>query len=169
MSSFYWPFLCLGVAQNTFQYIFYLALIKHGRGFWAPEEESLVHNLINLPTDGSTYAALNGSQNPLICSVSVYYAKNGNCSRPSQESQWLMMIFAFSRAGNRLFFWVNRSFFAKKWANKRLAKKKTSNSLMVSHLWWATWAIRSHCSILVSDLTSLIKKEGMSESLIKKK
>ena len=45
-----------------------------------------------------------------------------------------------------------------------------SDLLMVAHFWWATWAICSHCSILVSDLsdllTSFIKKEGMSESLI---
>ena len=45
-----------------------------------------------------------------------------------------------------------------------------SELLMVAHFCWATWAICSHCSILVSDLsdslTSLIKKEGMSDSLI---
>ena len=42
-----------------------------------------------------------------------------------------------------------------------------SNSLMVSHFWWSTWAIRSHHSFLVSNLsdllTLLIKKEGMSK------
>ena len=41
---------------------------------------------------------------------------------------------------------------------------------MVAHFWWATWAIRSHGSFLVSDLsnalTSLIKKEGMSKLLV---
>ena len=40
----------------------------------------------------------------------------------------------------------------------------------IAHFWWATWAMRSHCSFLVRDLsdslTSLIKKEGMSKSLI---
>ena len=59
-----------------------------------------------------------------------------------------------------------------------------SDSLMVAHFWWATWANRlcslnfwwatwaigSHRLFLVSDLsdslTSLIKKEGMSKSLI---
>ena len=45
-----------------------------------------------------------------------------------------------------------------------------SESLMVAHFWWVTWAIRSHRSFLVSDLsdllTSLIKKGVMSESLI---
>ena len=39
--------------------------------------------------------------------------------------------------------------------------------LMVTHFWWATWAICSHRSFLVStlsdSLTSLIKKEGMSK------
>ena len=43
------------------------------------------------------------------------------------------------------------------------------HSLLVSHL---SWTIHSHCSFLVSDLsdllTSLIKKEGMSEWLILK-
>ena len=65
-------------------------------------------------------------------------------------------------------FWVNHSFFAKKWANERFAPKKSdllicsflvsnlsdslmviyflvsdlSESLMVAHFWWATWAIR---------------------------
>ena len=45
-----------------------------------------------------------------------------------------------------------------------------SKLLMVAHFWWATWAIRSHGSFLVSDLsdalTSLIKKEGMSKLLV---
>ena len=45
-----------------------------------------------------------------------------------------------------------------------------SESLMVAHFWWATWAIRSHCSFLVGhlsdSLTSLTKKEGMSDLLI---
>ena len=69
-------------------------------------------------------------------------------------------------------FWVNRSFFAKKWGNEWLAQKnehfakknelfaqKMSNLLicsflvsnlsdwlMVAHFWWATWAIRSQSS-----------------------
>ena len=79
-------------------------------------------------------------------------------------------------------FWANRSFLRK---NERMSDslKKTSDllicsflvsdlseSLMVTHFWWATWAIRSHRSFLVSDLsnslTSLIKKERMSELLI---
>ena len=45
-----------------------------------------------------------------------------------------------------------------------------NESLMVAHFWWATWAICSHHSFLVSDLsdslTLLTKKEGMSDSLI---
>ena len=44
---------------------------------------------------------------------------------------------------------------------------------MVAHFWWASWEIRSHRSFLVSDLsnllTSLIKNEGLSESLVYKK
>ena len=51
-----------------------------------------------------------------------------------------------------------------------LSNKKMSDSLMVALFWWATWAICSHRSFLVSDLseslTSLIKKEGMSELLV---
>ena len=86
-------------------------------------------------------------------------------------------------------FWANCSFFAKKWANERLAKttrdllipsifgwsflvSDLSELLMVAHCWWATWAIRSHHSFLVSDLsnllTSLIKKERMRKLLVKK-
>ena len=91
---------------------------------------------------------------------------------------------------------ANRSFFPQKWANERFAQKterfthslifgerpkqfaldcsfplsNLSELLMVAHFWWATWAIRSHYSFLVSDLshslTSLTKKEGMSNSLI---
>ena len=45
-----------------------------------------------------------------------------------------------------------------------------SDSLMVNHFWWATRAICSHRSVLVSDLSdslaSLTKNEGMSKSLI---
>ena len=45
-----------------------------------------------------------------------------------------------------------------------------SDSLMVAHFWWATWAISSNCSFLVSDLSNLFncltKKEGISELLI---
>ena len=87
-------------------------------------------------------------------------------------------------------FRANHSFFAQKWANEPFAQKNEqftrslifgelperfahdrsfplSESLMVAHFWWATWAIRSHRSFLVSDLsdllTSLTKKEGMSD------
>ena len=52
-----------------------------------------------------------------------------------------------------------------KWAI--CSKKQAIRSF--THFWWATWAIFSHRSFLVSDLihslTLLIKKEGMSESL----
>ena len=89
-----------------------------------------------------------------------------------------------------LVFWANHSFFVK---NEQMSNslKKTSNShilvseperiakgrsfyliklLTVAHFWWATWAISSQllfCHEHLSDLlTSLFKKEGMSESLI---
>ena len=92
-----------------------------------------------------------------------------------------------------LVFWANHSFFVK---NEQMSNslKKMSNShilvseperiaqghsflvsnliklLTVAHFWWATWAIRSQslfCHEHLSDLlTSLLKKEGMSESLI---
>ena len=68
------------------------------------------------------------------------------------------------------FFWANRLFFSKKWANERFTKKNErlayfwwatwansswtlilvsdlSESLMVAHFWWAAWAIRSHHSL----------------------
>ena len=79
-------------------------------------------------------------------------------------------------------FWANNSFFAKKLANEQFTQKTSdllihsffvsdlSDLLMVAHFWWATWAICSHRSFLVSDLsdslTSLTKKEGMSKLLI---
>ena len=48
------------------------------------------------------------------------------------------------------------------------SKKRAIRSF--ANFWWATWAICSHHSFLVSDLsnslTSLPKKEGMNESLI---
>ena len=68
-------------------------------------------------------------------------------------------------------FWANHSFFAQKWANERFTQKNKqfahslifgeqpeqlahgcsfwvsnlSKSLMVTHFWWVTWGIRSHC------------------------
>ena len=54
-----------------------------------------------------------------------------------------------------LVFWAKSSFFAKKWANEQFAQK-TSDSLIHSFF----------MSDLSDLLTSLIKKEGMSESLI---
>ena len=45
-----------------------------------------------------------------------------------------------------------------------------SKLLIVAHFWWATWVFCSHRSFLMRDLslslTSLIKKEGISKSLI---
>ena len=78
---------------------------------------------------------------------------------------------------------ANHSFFAQKWANEQFAQKNErfahdrsfplsnlSESLMVAHFWWATWAICSNCSFVVSDLSNLLtlltKIEGMSELLI---
>ena len=93
-------------------------------------------------------------------------------------------------------FRANCSFFAQKWANEQFAQKMSdslirsfllsdlsdllmithflwatmSESLMVAHFFCVTWAICSHCSNLVRDLsdslTSLTKKEEMSNSLI---
>ena len=68
--------------------------------------------------------------------------------------------------------WIAR-FLRKKQANNQLAYQWFSLKKWVicsfANFWGATWAIRSHPSFLVSDLsdplTSLIKKEGMSESL----
>ena len=60
----------------------------------------------------------------------------------------------------------------KKTSNSLIRSFLVSNqrdSLMIAHFWWATWAIHSHHSFLVSDLRSsltlLIKKERMSELL----
>ena len=54
--------------------------------------------------------------------------------------------------------------------NRSFPLSDLSESLMVAHFWWATWVIRSHRSFLVShlsdSLTSLTKKEEMSNSLI---
>ena len=91
-------------------------------------------------------------------------------------------------------FRANRSYFVKKWANERFALKNErfthllilgerperfaqncsfplsdlSKSLMGTHLWWATWAIRSHRSFdsskMSDSLTSLTKKEEMSRN-----
>ena len=92
----------------------------------------------------------------------------------------------------------NRLFFPQKWANERFAQKTEriahslifgererfahdhsfplsdlSKSLMVAHFWWATCAIRSHRSFLVSDLsdslTLLTKKRGNERIAHKKK
>ena len=56
----------------------------------------------------------------------------------------------------------------KKRAIRSFLESNLSESLMVAHFWWATWAIRSHRSFDLSDmsysLTLLTKKEGMSEN-----
>ena len=102
-----------------------------------------------------------------------------------------------TRAENSLIGFLSESHvFAKKWANKRFDQKheqfahslifgerperfahgcsflvsNLSESLMTAHFWWATWAIGSHPSFLVMDLsdslTLLTKNEGMSKLLI---
>ena len=59
--------------------------------------------------------------------------------------------------------------------NKRLAHSLIfgEQTEQIAHFWWATWAICSHCPFLVSNqcdlLTSLIKTEKMSKSLVLKK
>ena len=66
-------------------------------------------------------------------------------------------------------FWANRSFFCEKMSQWAISSKKQAIHSF-THFWWATWEIPSHCSFLVSNLsnllTSLIKKEGTSESLV---
>ena len=80
-----------------------------------------------------------------------------------------------ARAGNSLIGFLSKSLIfgeqPERFAHDRsFPLSNLSESLMVAHFWWATWAICSHRSFLVSDLsdllTSLIKKEGMSNSLI---
>ena len=65
-------------------------------------------------------------------------------------------------------FWANRSFLQKNERMRDSLKKRAIRSF--THFWWATWAIPSHRWVLVSDLsdslTSLIKKQGMSQSQI---
>ena len=62
-------------------------------------------------------------------------------------------------------FWANRAFFAQKWANERFAQK--NDLLTIAHFLWATWANRSFLvSDLSNSLTSLTKKEKMSDLLI---
>ena len=59
-------------------------------------------------------------------------------------------------------FWA---FFAQKWANERFAQK--NDLLTIAHFLWATWANRSFLvSDLSNSLTSLTKKEKMSDLLI---
>ena len=101
-----------------------------------------------------------------------------------------------TRAGNSLIGFPSESLvFCQKWANERFAQKNeqfthlliygerpegfahncsfplsdVSESLIVAHFWWATGAILSHCSSLVSNLsdslTLLTTKKGMSNSL----
>ena len=72
---------------------------------------------------------------------------------------WKTVKSTVTRVGNFAVFWPNRSFLAKKWANEWFNKKneRFTYSLIfgeqperlahIVHFWWATWAIRSHCSL----------------------
>ena len=94
------------------------------------------------------------------------------------------------RTGNSLFSFLRNEWFAQKskWFAHSLIfgeqpewfthchsflVRNLSESLIVAHFWRGTRAIRLHGSILVRDLsyllTSLIKKEGISELLVSKK
>ena len=74
-----------------------------------------------------------------------------------------------TRAGNSLIGFLSGSLvFCPKMSEWAIRSKKCAIHSF-ANFWWATWAIRSHCSFLVSDLsdslTLLIKREGMNESL----
>ena len=71
----------------------------------------------------------------------------------------------FYRAGNLLISFLSQSLiFCEKMSKWAICSKKRAIPSF-SHFWWATWAIHSHRSYLVNDLsdslTSLTKKEGM--------
>ena len=123
-----------------------------------------------------------GQLQPSECSISWWIMiLYGFLSKPEQI-YWLIF-----RARNSLIGFLSESLvFCEKNERMNYLLKKTRNSLirsfwvsnlsdslMVAHFWWATWAICSNRSFLVSDLsdslTSLINQEGMSDSLIKKK
>ena len=122
----------------------------------------------------------------VFCMFEMFFRKFGNLHKVERSYQKCFGQRLLSGLGIcSSVFWANCSFFAKKWANERLAKttrdllipsifgwyflvSDLSELLMVAHCWWATWAIRSHHSFLVSDLsnllTSLIKK-GENEKI----
>ena len=64
---------------------------------------------------------------------------------------------AIGRAGNFQFS-IKSLVFCEK-MSKWVIRSKMSNSL-VTHFWWVTWAIRSHHSFLVSDLSDSLTKRG---------
>ena len=97
------------------------------------------------------------------CSGSKLRKCGGSLLRDT-VSQWLGTVVAhreeYAGLGIRSsVFWANRSFFAQKWANEQFTKKTSdslirsclvsnlSDSLMVAHFLWATWANRSRSLI----------------------
>ena len=134
----------------------------------------------------------------IIFSPPYIVKKNKLCTFSQMFENCFKLILGWGTGlGIRSFdFRANRLFFVQKWANERFAKKnerfthllifgdrperfahdcsfplsELSESLMVAHFCWATWAICSHRSFLLSNLsdslTLLTKKEGMSDSLI---
>ena len=79
-----------------------------------------------------------------------FIIKNALTFFPKQKN---LLFYIIIRAGNSLIGFLSESL---------IFGGNLNDLLMVAHFWWATWAIRSHCSFLVSDLsdslTLLIKK-----------
>ena len=65
------------------------------------------------------------------------------------------------RAGNSLIGFLSKSLvFAK---NERMSDSlKKTNDLLIPSFWWATWAIRSHCSFFMSDLSDFLTVPHLS-------
>ena len=95
-----------------------------------------------------------------------------------EPSNFLMSTFLSGLGIRSFYFRANRSFFVKKWANERFthlliwfpskslvfcqkmsewaihSKKWVIHSF--AHFWWAKWAIPSHCSFPMSNLSELL-------------
>ena len=90
--------------------------------------------------------------------ITKFYPKMSEWAneRFAQKNEWFTQLLIFGDRPER--FDHYRSF----------PLSDLSLSLMVTHFWWATWAIRSHRSFDLSEmsdsLTSLTKKEEMSEN-----
>ena len=66
-----------------------------------------------------------------------------------------------TRAGNSLIGFLSKSLvFAK---NEQMSDSlKKTNDLLIPSFWWATWAIRSHCSFFMSDLSDFLTVPHLS-------